>query len=523
MTRILGLGLVVFLIPVVAAFERCAFFDPMAPVVSRVLTPPPTPLNTPLPSSLDWRNVSNANLVTADTNQHLPTYCGCCWLWAPTTALADRFRIALGPSVPEVALSVQTGLNCAGVAGSCHGGSPFGAQKYLHDAGLPDSSCEAYVSVDQTCDALGTCQSCVTGKCAPARPLTVYRAKEFGGVKGEQNMMAELSRGPIACGIAVTKEFERYTGGIFRDTTNATDIDHIISVVGYGEEEGAKVWYSRNSWSMAWGERGWFRIVRGVNNLNIETACSWATPDLSTLPAPLPPASAVVDWRLAGPITPVRTSVSPRPCHAEWIFAVASMASDRASIATRGAFPRFTLSPQSIMNFLGASCEGPSSVDDLTLAVNLVGSRGFVDESCSPWQGLEGLPFSPECRNCMGFNSTCPPFPNPPRLGFSGSANFTGSEAMAWEIQSGGPIACALAITDEMLAYTGGVFTQQDLEAPYRVGAGVVVGFAEDFWIVKMSFGTMWGEQGYIRIARGPEDPMQGLFVETWSCGMVMA
>lgn len=36
-------------------------------------------------------------------------------------------------------------------------------------------------------------------------------------------MMAEIyARGPIACGVAVTKEFLQYNGGIFNDTTGAT-------------------------------------------------------------------------------------------------------------------------------------------------------------------------------------------------------------------------------------------------------------------------------------------------------------
>lgn len=35
-------------------------------------------------------------------------------------------------------------------------------------------------------------------------------------------MMAEIyARGPIACGIAVTKEFLEYKNGVFKDTTGA--------------------------------------------------------------------------------------------------------------------------------------------------------------------------------------------------------------------------------------------------------------------------------------------------------------
>ena len=32
-----------------------------------------------------------------------------------------------------------------------------------------------------------------------------------------------------------------------------------------------------------WGEKGWAKVVRGINNMAVESACSWAVP---TLPAP---------------------------------------------------------------------------------------------------------------------------------------------------------------------------------------------------------------------------------------------
>lgn len=49
-----------------------------------------------------------------------------------------------------------------------------------------------------------------------------YYISEHGQVKGEQNMMAEISaNGPIACTVAVTAAFENYVGGIFNDTTGA--------------------------------------------------------------------------------------------------------------------------------------------------------------------------------------------------------------------------------------------------------------------------------------------------------------
>jgi len=92
-------------------------------------------------------------------------------------------------------------------------------------------------------------------------------------------MMQEIyQRGPIACGIAVTQEMEDYTGGIFEDKTADLDVVHEISIVGFGEEKGTPYWLVRNSWGTHWGEDGFMRIVRGKNNMAIESDCAWATP-----------------------------------------------------------------------------------------------------------------------------------------------------------------------------------------------------------------------------------------------------
>lgn len=97
--------------------------------------------------------------------------------------------------------------------------------------------------------------------------------------------MAEIAaRGPIGCTIADPKSLTEYTGGIYNDTTGARGFSHDVSVAGYGtSEDGVPYWLVRNSWGVYWGEKGWFRIIRGVDNLGIESQeCSWAVPRLST-------------------------------------------------------------------------------------------------------------------------------------------------------------------------------------------------------------------------------------------------
>merc|ERR1712007_227208 len=91
-----------------------------------------------------------------------------------------------------------------------------------------------------------------------------------------------FQRGPVACGCAVPDSLEKYEGGICHDMTGDTEIVHDISIVGFGEEEVngtmVKFWKVRNSWGQHFGENGFFRVVRGINNIGIESDCHWATP-----------------------------------------------------------------------------------------------------------------------------------------------------------------------------------------------------------------------------------------------------
>lgn len=90
--------------------------------------------------------------------------------------------------------------------------------------------------------------SCFTD-CFPVTKVVRYRAKSYGRVSGELNMMKELLQGPITCGIACSKEFDNeYSSGIFEDKTNFKDVDHDVEIVGWGEENGQKYWHIRNSW-----------------------------------------------------------------------------------------------------------------------------------------------------------------------------------------------------------------------------------------------------------------------------------
>lgn len=193
----------------------------------------------------------------------------------------------------EVVLSPQVILNCDLEDQGCHGGDQFAAYKYIHKNGVPEESCQRYEAsghdTGNLCRNIDVCENCTPAKgCFPQAKYDKYFVSEYGTTMGEEQMMAEIhERGPIACSVAVTDEFEAYTGGIFDDKTNQTDVDHAISVVGWGEEKNTKFWVVRNSWGSFWGEDGWFRIVRGVNNLGIEGECAYGVPKDDGWPTPV--------------------------------------------------------------------------------------------------------------------------------------------------------------------------------------------------------------------------------------------
>ena len=62
----------------------------------------------------------------------------------------------------------------------------------------------------------------------------------------------------------------------FDGITGNMEIDHDISMIGFGVYNGKKYWKVRNSWGANWGETGYFRVIRGINNIVIESDCVWA-------------------------------------------------------------------------------------------------------------------------------------------------------------------------------------------------------------------------------------------------------
>jgi len=250
-----------------------------------------------LPAEFTWQNVNGKSMLTPLLNQHIPVYCGGCWLHGSTAVLNDRLNIARKGKTPQIMLARQVVLNCGTnessdhYAGSCQGGTDKGVYNYMMKVGLPDETCQQYDATDHECSPLRTCMNCDNkaslkpgqDMCYPVTRYGKFFAQEWGPVTGVDNMKAEIfRRGPITCGVDSSRleEGRYHRGEIIADLVRPQDgkaweADHVISIVGWGAAQGEEYWIVRNSWGRYWGEDGFVKIATGKNVMNIEADCNW--------------------------------------------------------------------------------------------------------------------------------------------------------------------------------------------------------------------------------------------------------
>jgi cathepsin X len=161
----------------------------------------------------------------------------------------------------EINLSVQHLLNCGKeLAGTCKGGHPAGAYQWIENNNIVFDTCQLYEAKDtKVCSAESVCMDCMGfGNCwAVEKSDSVFDSEfstggysevsisEHGFISGEKPMMKEIGLyGPIACGVDAIPLLG-YSAGIISTTEKASTIDHVVSVVGWGVQDGVKYWEVR--------------------------------------------------------------------------------------------------------------------------------------------------------------------------------------------------------------------------------------------------------------------------------------
>jgi hypothetical protein len=201
------------------------------------------------------------------------------------------------------------------------------------------------------------------------------------------------------------------------------------------------------------------------------------------------PVAARYDWRVVlGDATPAVRSQGG--CGACWAFA--TLAPLEFLLSNRTMLGGVDLSEQALVscNHQGFSCAagGWWAFDEL------LPPAGAVTEACMPYVGAD--------RPCVP--RVCPP----PLYGQSWAyvAADEGLPSIAQlkaAIVAHGPVAVGVVAGGELFAYRGGTFTFDSSGSINHAVA--LVGWNDDpgEWIARNSWGTGWGERGYLRIVYG--------------------
>jgi len=194
-----------------------------------------------IPESIDWRE---EGVVTPIKNQG---HCGSCWTFSATGAMEGAYAIYSGILK---SFSEQQLVDCVKKDNGCNGGEMIDAFEYVSKNLVCSEDEDPYKAKD--------------GKC-----ITCDSPIEFTGCKiiPQNNQLALKEAvafmGPVSVGIQADQPiFREYTGGIIKNNSCGTNVDHGVLVVGYGEDEGIKYWLVKNSWGEEWGEKGYVRILR---------------------------------------------------------------------------------------------------------------------------------------------------------------------------------------------------------------------------------------------------------------------
>jgi len=200
------------------------------------------------PAAWDWRQHNAVNPVQ---NQG---QCGSCWAFTTGDAVSGAWAIKTGLLFP---VSVQEIVDCSGPEGNqgCNGGMPNQAMQWVIDNG-------------GICDWQEYQYTAETGTCMSANCTNVATIKAYVEVPtlDETALMQATWSTVVSTAVEADQSvFQFYTGGIINSPTCGTELDHGMTVVGWGTDKGVDYWQLRNMWGENWGEQGYVRLVRGHN------------------------------------------------------------------------------------------------------------------------------------------------------------------------------------------------------------------------------------------------------------------
>jgi cathepsin L len=210
---------------------------------------------------------------------------------------------------------------------------------------------------------------------------------------------------------------------------------------------------------------------------------------------------ASLDWRKKGVVTPVKNQGSCGSC---WAFSATETVESAYAIASGDLL---VLAPQTYVNCVKNpdSCGGTGGCQGATmeLAFNFTAQTGIALEKDLPYEGQD---------------ATCSTYKAAVKVGGYVKNPVNDAAALETAVATKGPQSITVA-AEPWMSYGGGVFNGCTGSLGADLDHGVqLVGYTADYWMVRNSWGSSWGEGGYIYVSRAndaktatDEDPADGV------------
>jgi len=218
--------------------------------------------STSLPAAYDWCAAHGGCPPVRDQGS-----CGSCWAFATAGPLEAWIRA--GNGLTGIDLSEQYLLSCNVHGWNCGGG--WFAHDYHWDY-APPGEVEAGAVLESSFGYAADDTLPCASPYAHSYQITSwsYLADRWSVPSAETIQQAILDHGPVAAAVCVGPVFRSYSGGLFATDESAAcsgGINHAITLVGWGEQNGQRYWILRNSWGPGWGEDGYMNIRWGTSNV----------------------------------------------------------------------------------------------------------------------------------------------------------------------------------------------------------------------------------------------------------------